>query len=327
MKPILCAQCGGQIHNFEKTFVCPQCQSYYCSNCTTNFQYFPQHFLDKNYICSNCQLKQFPKLTNNSNVVNLFPNISKLSHVRVIQRNLVYVFGLPVSLAHDDILRKYEYFGQYGPIKKIVINTSHIHPEKLNDLKENASTNLSVTVYVTFQNSKDALECIYALDGFVLDGVQMKASFGTTKYCSYFLKGQRCTNPDCMFLHYCGEQSESFSKEEITGSCSRFISTTRPTLPPDYENSPKMNWRATVFPPRRVLMKSSMRSNNNINSKSIEAILANPAPLSGTVIVLAEVQTNHSLNYLLGLIDPSPRSIYYSLLNNTNNSNNTNNNV
>ena len=31
-----------------------------------------------------------------------------------------------------------------------------------------------------------------------------RASFGTTKYCNYFLRGQECTNTDCLYLHSIG---------------------------------------------------------------------------------------------------------------------------
>lgn len=42
-----------------------------------------------------------------------------------------------------------------------------------------------------------------------------RASFGTTKYCSYFLRGVACANPDCMYLHDYGNEEDTFSKEEI----------------------------------------------------------------------------------------------------------------
>ena len=37
---------------------------------------------------------------------------------------------------------------------------------------------------------------------------------GTTKYCSYFLKGQICANVGCQFLHENGEDAEAYLKEE-----------------------------------------------------------------------------------------------------------------
>ena len=41
------------------------------------------------------------------------------------------------------------------------------------------------------------------------------ASFGTTKYCTYFLRNLPCNNPDCMYLHELGNEGDSFTKDEI----------------------------------------------------------------------------------------------------------------
>ena len=32
-------------------------------------------------------------------------------------------------------------------------------------------------------------------------GKQVKACYGTTKYCNAFLKGMPCNNTDCLYLH------------------------------------------------------------------------------------------------------------------------------
>jgi hypothetical protein len=48
-----------------------------------------------------------------------FVDRSALRNIRVVQRNLAYVLGLPPSLASEDTLRKGEYFGQYGKIVKV----------------------------------------------------------------------------------------------------------------------------------------------------------------------------------------------------------------
>jgi hypothetical protein len=50
---------------------------------------------------------------------------STLATMRVIRRNLVYAVGMPPSIATEELLRKPEYFGQYGKIAKIVINRNH----------------------------------------------------------------------------------------------------------------------------------------------------------------------------------------------------------
>ena len=41
---------------------------------------------------------------------------------RVLQRNLVFVTGIPPKLADVEILKKPEYFGRYGKIHKCVLN-------------------------------------------------------------------------------------------------------------------------------------------------------------------------------------------------------------
>jgi CCR4-NOT transcription complex subunit 4 len=46
----------------------------------------------------------------------------QLLGMRVIRRNLVYAVGLPPNIANEELLRRPEYFGQYGKISKIVLN-------------------------------------------------------------------------------------------------------------------------------------------------------------------------------------------------------------
>ncbi|XP_015750886.1 PREDICTED: CCR4-NOT transcription complex subunit 4-like [Acropora digitifera] len=43
----------------------------------------------------------------------------------------------------------------------------------------------------------------------------LKASLGTTKYCSYFLRNIPCPKTDCMYLHELGDGAGSFTKEEM----------------------------------------------------------------------------------------------------------------
>jgi RNA recognition motif-containing protein len=82
----------------------------------------------------------------------------QLANVRVIQKNLVYVLGLPVKLATEEILKSQDYFGQYGKITKIVIN------------RKPASAQISNTgVYITYLRKEDAARAIEAVDGTALE--------------------------------------------------------------------------------------------------------------------------------------------------------------
>ena len=63
----------------------------------------------------------------------------------------------------------------------------------------------SASAYVTYLRSEDALRAIQAVNNIFIDGRTLKASLGTTKYCSHFMKNQPCPKNDCMYLHELGE--------------------------------------------------------------------------------------------------------------------------
>ncbi|CAB9503510.1 CCR4-NOT transcription complex subunit 4 [Seminavis robusta] len=132
---------------------------------------------------------------------------TQLANMRVIRRNLVYAVGLPPSIANEDFLRRPEYFGQYGRIAKIVLNRSQA--------SNGDPRRASCSAYVTFVHKEDTLVCILALDGFYLENRNIRASYGTSKYCSAFIKNVRCNNPECTYLHEMGAVEDTFTKQEI----------------------------------------------------------------------------------------------------------------
>ena len=148
--------------------------------------------------------KKTDKPTTTKPVIATVADRRHLHNYRVIQRNLVYVIGLPGHFANEDLLRKAEYFGQYGKIGKVVI---HRNP--------GASASSTFSAYVTFVYKEDAKASIHSLEGYSLDGHLLRASFGTTKYCNNFIRGVVCNNPDCVYLHELGEDEDRFTKEEI----------------------------------------------------------------------------------------------------------------
>ena len=79
--------------------------------------------------------------------------------------------------------------------------------------RSNVYQGSSVSCYVTYSKPEEAYRCIETVDGCVLNDKVLRASFGTTKYCSYFLRNRPCTNPDCMYLHELGDDKDSFTKE------------------------------------------------------------------------------------------------------------------
>ncbi|KAJ1545040.1 transcriptional repressor general negative regulator of transcription subunit 4, partial [Nowakowskiella sp. JEL0078] len=132
-----------------------------------------------------------------------------LANIRVVQKNLVYVLGLPAKICSEEILRSNDYFGQYGKINRIVVNRrGHTSAPIITGIGGNG-------VYVTFARKEDATKSIEAVDGSVYDGKIIRATYGTTKYCSYFLRGQICQNPNCQYLHEAGEEADGHPKEEL----------------------------------------------------------------------------------------------------------------
>lgn len=133
-------------------------------------------------------------------------NRKHLANVRVVQKNLVFVVGLPPRLADAEILKKHEYFGKYGKIHKVVINPSTTYA---------GVQGPSASAYVTYVHNNDALRAIQSVNNITIDGRSIKTSLGTTKYCSHFMKNQVCPKPDCMYLHELGDTEASFTKEEM----------------------------------------------------------------------------------------------------------------
>lgn len=149
-------------------------------------------------------------------------------NMRVMQRNLVYVIGIPQKYAEEDILRRQEFFGQFGTIKKVIINKRNFifEPYKLLDFKEtvrdskcesriNEST---ASAYITFSNDFEAKWCIQEVDESLLDGRILRCTFGTTKYCSFYLKNVPCQNTDCMYLHETKPSRDILTKEALVNT-------------------------------------------------------------------------------------------------------------
>eukprot|EP01130_Rhizamoeba_saxonica_P000744 TRINITY_DN1066_c0_g1_i1.p1 TRINITY_DN1066_c0_g1~~TRINITY_DN1066_c0_g1_i1.p1 ORF type:complete len:472 (-),score=97.12 TRINITY_DN1066_c0_g1_i1:35-1450(-) len=192
----MCRFCFHKIEN--KNNRCPACRQLYNSD---NFSFTPPTKEDIRRIKHEKKIKQRQKKFAESNAR------KKLANTRVIQRNLVYVTNLSLEISREEILRKPEYFGQFGRIKKIVVNNNKVY---------HGPNGSSVSAYITYYRNEDAANAIRSIDGTQKDGRILKASYGTTKYCSFFLRNIRCPNSECMYLHEMGSHVDSYTKEDIT---------------------------------------------------------------------------------------------------------------
>ncbi|KAL9416122.1 hypothetical protein AB3S75_039338 [Citrus x aurantiifolia] len=177
----------------------------------------------------------------------------QLSSVRVIQRNLVYIVGLPLNLGDEDLLQRREYFGQYGKVLKV--SMSRTAAGVIQQFPNN-----TCSVYITYSKEEEAVRCIQSVHGFVLEGKSLKACFGTTKYCHAWLRNVPCTNPDCLYLHEVGSQEDSFTKDEIisaytrsrvqqiTGTTNNLQRRSGNVLPPPFDDYCHINSVSTAKP-------------------------------------------------------------------------------
>ncbi|KAG6040727.1 hypothetical protein E4U41_007288 [Claviceps citrina] len=146
-------------------------------------------------------------------------NRRNLVGVRVVQKNLVYITGLAPTVREDELLktlRRPEFFGQYGTIQKISISNR----------KSPDGQHHSLGIYVTFEKPEEATRCIQAVHGSQNGDRILKAQHGTTKYCSAWLKNEKCNNPGCMFLHEQGDEEDSYTRQDLSSMNS--IHTQRP---------------------------------------------------------------------------------------------------
>uniref|UniRef100_A0A8C1U7N7 CCR4-NOT transcription complex subunit 4 n=1 Tax=Cyprinus carpio TaxID=7962 RepID=A0A8C1U7N7_CYPCA len=196
--------CGYQICRFcwhrirtDENGLCPACRKPYPEDPAV-YKPLSQEEIQR--------IKNEKKQKQNEKKQKVTENRKHLASVRVVQRNLVFVVGLSQRLADAEVLKRPEYFGKFGKIHKVVINNSTSYA---------GSQGPSASAYVTYIRSDDALRAIQCVNNVIVDGRTLKASLGTTKYCSYFLKSMQCPKPDCMYLHELGDEAASFTKEEM----------------------------------------------------------------------------------------------------------------
>ena len=126
---------------------------------------------------------------------------------RIIQKNLVYVIGLSSDLVKiEPQLKSFEYFGQYGKIVKLIINKNKIY-------NSDGPNGPSYTCFVTYSSEAESSLAILSLDNTIIDNHELKANYGTTKYCLNFLKRWECKNKDCIYLHKFADEKDILSKE------------------------------------------------------------------------------------------------------------------
>ena len=157
-----------------------------------------------------------PPFSHNRQFINIpYPNLyyqmqnltASYIKSRIIQKNLVYLIGLSSELVKiEQKLKSFEYFGQYGKIIKLVVNKNKIY-------NSNGPNGPSYTCFVTYSTEAESSLAILSLDNTIIDNHEIKANYGTTKYCMNFIKNWECKNKECIYLHKFADEKDIVSRE------------------------------------------------------------------------------------------------------------------
>lgn len=194
-----------------------------------------------------------------------------LSKIRIIKKNLVHVHGFPPSLANIEKLNQQEYFGQYGTIQKTLL-THKTNPE---------TNRKTYSAYITFSNEKEAAFAILSVDSLLIEGKIIRAFFGTTKYCNYFLNNNICPNLDkCMFLHQLIKDKDIIIDSNTVFSYNEHLSLAKKIINFSSEEARKLvlsmpKPKKTIFPCIDFIFLNEHEKENYLKSSDISYIKGN----------------------------------------------------
>ncbi|CAM0880318.1 unnamed protein product [Alopecurus aequalis] len=249
-------ECGGR---------CPGCRSIYNKDrilqTSTSNQILKELCADKsNLQQEQTKLQKQKSVKNQSRVVEepIDPNI-----VRVIQRKLVYIIGMPSEFACEKVLRQKSFLGQYGKIESIIID----------NIGANQQLPDSGRVYVTFSREEEAVLCIESVNGYILDGRPLKATFGVTRYCHIWLSNKVCQKPYCTYVHQKALPEDICTKDDVAVFCARLQHLLGINM-----NGPQQRSGSTLPSPG---VCNSRTTNCTGNSKDKICINDGPVPRAG----------------------------------------------
>ena len=176
-------------------------------------------------------------------------SLSSLKESRIIQKNLAYIIGLSSDLIKiEPKLKSYEYFGQYGKIKKLVINKNKTY-------NSDGPNGPSYACYITYSSEEESSLALLSLDNCTIDNHEINASYGTTKYCLNFIKNFDCKNKDCLYLHKLADEKDIVSREQMNSDKDMFpqqrlmaIELSKILTNKKYEELFKLRNKNTFFP-------------------------------------------------------------------------------
>ena len=197
--------------------------------------------------------------------------IKNMSHLRIIQTNLIHIHGFPKNLAKTKLLKSNEYFGQYGTIIKETTKYK-INPDNNRKL---------YSAYISYSNEREAALAILCADSLLINGKIIRVFFGTNKYCNYFLNNQKCPNANkCMFLHKLATNKDIIIDDNSNFPYSEHINLSKKIL--ELSNLKKIefitkmtNTRVNKLPSPEFIFLNEEEKENYFTSGNIRYIRSN----------------------------------------------------
>lgn len=172
---------------------------------------------------------------------------NNLKHARILQRNLVYVIGLSLTLAREEVIRRVDMFGKFGRMMRILVNRSH-------PFNADAPGGPSISAYVQYVRDSDAMSAVRTMNNAVFDGREIRCAIATTKYCDSLLRNAQasdpnatyhCGNTQCMYYHSTSHTETVLTKEEV-------LARQLGPPPPAHLFQPPANRRPHFVPHHRI---------------------------------------------------------------------------
>lgn len=111
-----------------------------------------------------------------------------LEDVRIVQTNIIFVLGLPKQLSKPKIIQKHEFFGQYGKILKVKINSRLGFKNKQ-------------SVIIVYSSPSEAALAVLCANKVIINKKKVRVSLGMNKFCFNFVLRNQCKFSKCSFIH------------------------------------------------------------------------------------------------------------------------------
>ena len=134
------------------------------------------------------------------------------------------------------------------------------------------------SAYITYSKEREAALAILCVDSLMIKGKIIRAFFGTTKYCSYFLNNSKCQNLEkCFFLHQLANDDDIILDSERDFTYNQHLNLSKKILklssPEDIEILRKMEKpKKKVFPPVEYIFMSEEEKEKYLEKRGISYI-------------------------------------------------------